>query len=80
LCRWAAVDGANARLARVAQIERFAICPSNGWPDSDELSPAMKLKRRPIEQKCAAQIDVLYRRRSPDETRELQPRRRRRGH
>ena len=27
---------------------------------SDELTPTMTLKRRPIEQKYAAQIDALY--------------------
>jgi long-subunit acyl-CoA synthetase (AMP-forming) len=29
-------------------------------PDSDELTPTMKLKRRPIAQKYAAQIEALY--------------------
>jgi hypothetical protein len=28
-------------------------------PDSDELTPTMKLKRRPIDQKSAPQIDTL---------------------
>jgi long-subunit acyl-CoA synthetase (AMP-forming) len=29
-------------------------------PDSDELTPTMKLKRRPITHKYASQIDTLY--------------------
>ena len=29
-------------------------------PDSDELTPTMKLKRRPIAQKYASQIEGLY--------------------
>jgi long-subunit acyl-CoA synthetase (AMP-forming) len=58
-CRWAAVDGANARPARVAQIKRFAILADEWQPDSDKLTPTMKLKRRPIDQKYAPQIDML---------------------
>jgi long-subunit acyl-CoA synthetase (AMP-forming) len=56
----AGVDRANARLSRVEQIKRFAVLTSEWLPDSDELTPTMKLKRRPIEQKYAAQIDALY--------------------
>ena len=56
----AAVERANARLARVEQIKLFAILPGEWLADSDELTPTMKLKRRPIEQKYAAQIDALY--------------------
>ena len=56
----AGVDRANARLARVEQIKRFAVLTSEWLPDSDELTPTMKLKRRPIAQKYAAQIDALY--------------------
>jgi long-subunit acyl-CoA synthetase (AMP-forming) len=56
----AGVDRANARLARVEQIKRFAILTGDWLPDSDELTPTMKLKRRPIAQKYAAQIDALY--------------------
>jgi long-subunit acyl-CoA synthetase (AMP-forming) len=58
-CRWAAVDGDNARPAPVAQINRFAILADEWEPDSDELTPTMKLKRRPIDQKYAPQIDTL---------------------
>jgi long-chain acyl-CoA synthetase len=56
----AGVDRANARLARVEQIKRFAILTDEWLPDSTELTPTMKLKRRPIEQKYAAHIDALY--------------------
>jgi long-subunit acyl-CoA synthetase (AMP-forming) len=54
------VDRANARLARVEQIKRFAILAEDWLPDSDELTPTMKLKRRPIAQKYAPQIEALY--------------------
>jgi long-chain acyl-CoA synthetase len=56
----AGVDSANARLARVEQIKRFAILTDEWLPDSAELTPTMKLKRRPIERKYAAAIDALY--------------------
>jgi long-subunit acyl-CoA synthetase (AMP-forming) len=56
----AGVDRANARLARVEQIKRFAILDGDWLPDSDELTPTMKLKRRPIAEKYAAQIAALY--------------------
>jgi long-chain acyl-CoA synthetase len=56
----AGVDRANARLARVEQIKRFAILTGEWLPDTDELTPTMKLKRRPIEHKYAAQIAALY--------------------
>jgi long-chain acyl-CoA synthetase len=56
----AGVDRANARLARVEQIKRFAILNGEWLPDSDELTPTMKLKRGPIERKYAAQIAALY--------------------
>jgi long-chain acyl-CoA synthetase len=62
----AGVDRANARLARVEQIKRFAILTGDWVPDSDELTPTMKLKRRPIAQKYAAQVDALY---APEEAR-----------
>jgi long-chain acyl-CoA synthetase len=56
----ACVDRANARLSRVEQIKRFAILPDQWVPNSDELTPTMKLKRGPIERKYAAHIEALY--------------------
>jgi long-chain acyl-CoA synthetase len=56
----AGVDRANARLSRVERIKRFAVLTSEWLPDADEPTPTMKLKRRRIEQKYAAQIDALY--------------------
>ncbi|HEX3605939.1 MAG TPA: AMP-binding protein [Candidatus Dormibacteraeota bacterium] len=56
----AAVEAANQRLARVEQIKRFAVLPENWEPGGDELTPTMKLKRRPIAEKYAAAIEALY--------------------
>jgi long-subunit acyl-CoA synthetase (AMP-forming) len=56
----AAVERANARLARIEQIKTFEVLADPWEPGGDELTPTMKLKRRPIEQKYAAQIEALY--------------------
>ncbi|MCW3066367.1 MAG: AMP-dependent synthetase and ligase [Solirubrobacterales bacterium] len=55
-----AIDAANARLARVEQIKKFTIVPGDWAPGGDELTPTMKLKRRPIAEKYAREIDALY--------------------
>jgi long-chain acyl-CoA synthetase len=55
-----AVETANARLSRVEQIKRFKILPGEWVPGGEELTPTMKLKRRPIERKYEAEINALY--------------------
>ena len=54
------VDRANATLSRVEQIKRFKILPADWPPAGDELTPTMKLKRKPIAVKYADTIDALY--------------------
>ncbi len=56
----AGVDAANARLARVEQIKRFTIVPGDWQPGGDELTPTIKLKRRPIADKYAETIEAMY--------------------
>ncbi len=56
----AAVEAANERMARVEQIKKFAILPAEWNPGGDELTPTMKLKRKPIERKYEAEIEALY--------------------
>jgi long-subunit acyl-CoA synthetase (AMP-forming) len=56
----AGVERANSHLSRVEQIKRFRILPCDWAPAGDELTPTMKLKRRPISEKYAAEIDALY--------------------
>lgn len=56
----AAVRRANAGLNDAEQIRRFAIVGETWLPGGDELTPTMKLKRRPIAAKHAALIDALY--------------------
>ncbi len=56
----AAVEAANQRLSRVEQIKRFKVLDGEWLPGGDELTPTMKLKRRPIERKYEAEIEALY--------------------
>ena len=51
---------ANERLSRVEQIKRFTVLGCDWPPAGDELTPTMKLKRKPIAAKYAAEIDALY--------------------
>jgi long-chain acyl-CoA synthetase len=56
----AAVDEANAKMARVEQIKKFTILTTDWQPGGDELTPTMKLKRKPIDEKYAEEIEALY--------------------
>ena len=56
----AAVREGNAKLSRVEQIKRFLIVGTPWDPGGDELTPTMKLKRKPIAEKYSAEIDNLY--------------------
>jgi len=56
----AGVDAANAKLARVEQIKKFHLIEGDWEPGGDELTPTMKLKRKPIDAKYADEIDALY--------------------
>jgi len=55
-----AVDEANAKMAGVEQIKKFKILPEPWEPGGDELTPTMKLKRKPIDEKYAEEIEALY--------------------
>ena len=56
----AAIEEANQHLARVEQIKNFTIVPGDWLPGGDELTPTMKLKRRPIAAKYESEIDAMY--------------------
>ena len=55
-----AVASANSRLSRVEQIRSWKVLPQYWIPGGDELTPTLKLRRAPIAEKYAAQIDALY--------------------
>jgi long-chain acyl-CoA synthetase len=54
------VDRANSHLARVEQIKKFTIVSGDWLPGGVELTPTMKLKRKPIAAKYAEAIDAMY--------------------
>jgi long-chain acyl-CoA synthetase len=56
----AAVDKGNEQLARVEQVKKFTILRGDWLPGGDELTPTMKLKRRPIAEKYATEIEAMY--------------------
>jgi long-chain acyl-CoA synthetase len=56
----AAVERANARLARVEQIKRYRLLDADWLPGGVELTPTMKLKRRAIAERYAGEIEELY--------------------
>jgi long-subunit acyl-CoA synthetase (AMP-forming) len=55
-----AVEAANATLSRPEQIKRWTILEGDWLPGGDELTPTMKLKRKPILSKYAGQIEAMY--------------------
>jgi long-chain acyl-CoA synthetase len=56
----AGVDAANEKLARVEQIKKFHLVEGDWMPGGDEITPTMKLKRKPIAAKYTAEIQSLY--------------------
>ena len=56
----AGIERANSHLSRVEQIKRFKVLPCDWPPAGDELTPTMKLKRKPIAEKYSDEIEELY--------------------
>lgn len=54
------VAAGNAALSRVEQVKRFTILPVFWEPGGDEITLTMKLRRKPIAEKYAAEIEELY--------------------
>jgi long-subunit acyl-CoA synthetase (AMP-forming) len=55
-----AVDAANAAVAPVEHVRKFAILPEFWVPGSDVLTHTMKPRRRPIAERYGDVIDALY--------------------
>lgn len=55
-----AVDALNADVARVEAVKKFTILPRPFTVDGGELTPTLKIKRKVIYQKYAAEIDAMY--------------------
>jgi long-chain acyl-CoA synthetase len=54
------VAEAMAPFSRAEQVRKFTILPAEWLPDSEELTPTMKLKRRGVHTKYGEEIDALY--------------------
>jgi long-chain acyl-CoA synthetase len=54
------VAEANKRFNNVEQVKKFVVLGEEWLPDSEELTPTMKLKRRGIHAKYADVIEELY--------------------
>jgi long-subunit acyl-CoA synthetase (AMP-forming) len=54
------IDAANEKLARVEQIKKFHLVEGDWLPGGDEITPTMKLKRKPIAAKYDSQIAAMY--------------------
>ena len=50
----------SRELAGYERVKRFTLMPDEFTQESGELTPTMKLKRRVVEQKFAAEIDAMY--------------------
>jgi long-subunit acyl-CoA synthetase (AMP-forming) len=55
-----AVDSVNEQVSNVEAIKKFKVLSEDWLPGGDELTPTMKLKRKPIAQKYASEIEAMY--------------------
>jgi long-chain acyl-CoA synthetase len=54
------LDRVNKKFARVEQIKKFFLLETQLSAEDEELTPTMKLKRKLVEKKYAAQIEAMY--------------------
>ena len=50
----------NKKYSRAEQIKKFTVLDAEWLPDSEELTPTMKLKRRGVNSKYSTQIEAMY--------------------
>jgi long-chain acyl-CoA synthetase len=50
----------NRRFSQVEHIRRFVVAADEWLPDSDTLTPTMKLKRRGVLERYAAEVEQMY--------------------
>ncbi|MCL4745676.1 MAG: long-chain fatty acid--CoA ligase [Burkholderiaceae bacterium] len=54
------IERVNAKFARAEQVKKFHLIEAQLSAEDEELTPTMKLKRKLVQQKYAAQIDAMY--------------------
>ncbi len=54
------VDAVNQRLASFESIKKFAIVPEDFTQEGGELTPTLKVKRKVVSEKYAAELERLY--------------------
>jgi long-chain acyl-CoA synthetase len=54
------IDEANEHVSRVEQIKQYHVVPDEWTPDSGEITPSLKLKRRVVLEKYADEIEAMY--------------------
>ena len=54
------VDKANERFGKWEQVKKFTLLPALWTIEADELTPTLKLKRKQIHQRYAAEIEAFY--------------------
>jgi long-chain acyl-CoA synthetase len=54
------VDDVNSQVSNVEGIKKFTVLGTDWLPGGDELTPTMKLKRKPVAQKYASEIEAMY--------------------
>ena len=54
------VEDANNQVARVEQAKKWIVAPHDWTPESGELTPSLKLKRRVVLEKYADDIEAMY--------------------
>ena len=55
-----AVDECNRHVSNVEAVKRFTILPVEWTPESEELTPTLKLKRRVVSEKYGHEIEDMY--------------------
>ncbi|HEY5264215.1 MAG TPA: hypothetical protein VIJ37_04425, partial [Steroidobacteraceae bacterium] len=54
------IDAVNAKLARSQTVKRFEIIVGEFTVEGGELTPSLKVRRRAVEEKYAAEIERLF--------------------
>jgi long-subunit acyl-CoA synthetase (AMP-forming) len=55
-----AVDELNSQVSNVEGVKKFTVLGQDWLPGAEELTPTMKLKRKPIGEKYASEIEEMY--------------------